>query len=106
MHSRGHRPRKPAHSLHPRAAWLSYLAKMKMVTIHAAKTNLSRLIAQACAGEEIVIARGDQPVARLVPIAKVSPHRRFGAMKGRARVSKAFFEPLPPDELSAWEGGG
>ncbi len=75
---------------------------MKVVTIHAARTNLSKLIEQACAGEEVVIARGKEPVARLVPYAAAKPARTFGAMKGRARLTEAFFEPLPPEELDAW----
>ena len=76
---------------------------MKRVTVHVAKTQLSRLIAEACAGEDVVIARRDQPVVRLVPIRTVAPRRRFGAMRGRAGTSRAFFEPLPPEELEAWE---
>jgi prevent-host-death family protein len=76
---------------------------MKRVTVHAAKTHLSRLIEEACAGEEIVIARGATPVVRLVPVDAPRPARAFGAMRGRARVDDAFFEPLPPDELDAWE---
>jgi len=75
----------------------------KPVPIHAAKTNLSRLIERACAGEDIVIARGSTPVVRLVPIAAKPAKRRFGAMKGRARVTAAFFDPLPDAELDAWE---
>ena len=76
---------------------------MARVTIHAAKTNLSKLIRRAQAGEEIVIARGKEPVARLVPLAGAGPGRVFGAMRGRARVGDEFFEPLPGDELAAWE---
>ena len=76
---------------------------MKPVTIHAAKTHLSRLIERACAGEDVVIARGDQPVVRLVPVAGGPPARRFGAMRRRARTTPAFFQPLPPEELEAWE---
>jgi antitoxin (DNA-binding transcriptional repressor) of toxin-antitoxin stability system len=76
---------------------------VKRVTIHAAKTNLSRLIEYACAGEEVIIARGDKPVVRLVPVGEGPPARRFGAMRGRARVTRAFFEPLPREELEAWE---
>lgn len=76
---------------------------MKRVTIHAAKTNLSRLIERARAGEEVIIARGAEPVARLVPLAGGPPARRFGALRGRARVTPAFFQPLPPQELKAWE---
>jgi prevent-host-death family protein len=77
---------------------------MKRVTIHAAKTHLSRLIQQACAGEDVVIARRDEPVVRLVPIRAEKPRRRFGAMRGRAKTSAAFFEPLPIEELRTWEG--
>lgn len=74
-----------------------------MHSIHAAKTNLSRLIEQVTAGEEIIIARGKTPVVRLVPIDAGVPARQFGAMRGRARVTAAFFEPLPARELDAWE---
>jgi prevent-host-death family protein len=73
----------------------------KPVSIHAAKTNLSRLIERAEAGEEVVIARGKVPVARLVPL--VHGKRRFGAMKGKATVTGAFFEPLSDEDLKAWE---
>jgi prevent-host-death family protein len=76
---------------------------VKKVTVHVAKTHLSRLLAQVQAGEDIVIARGKTPVARLVPIDADRPARRFGAMRGRARVTAAFFEPLPASELDAWE---
>ncbi len=76
---------------------------MSVVTIHAAKTNLSKLIERACAGEEVIIARGKKPVARLVPIEPLKRGRVFGAMRGKARVTDAFFEPLPPEELEAWQ---
>lgn len=75
---------------------------MKRVTIHAAKTQLSRLIEEACGGEEIVIARGDEPVVKLVPIRARKARRRFGAMRGRARTTAAFFGPLSNDELDRW----
>jgi len=74
----------------------------KVHSVHAAKTNLSRLIQRAESGDEIVIARGKTPVAKLVPV-KPARGRRFGAMRGRARVTAAFFEPLPPDEIARWE---
>lgn len=76
---------------------------MKPVTLRAAKANLSKLIARACAGEDAVIARGHTPVVRLVPVEHVAPHRRFGAMRGRARTTKAFFEALPAAERAGWE---
>jgi len=74
----------------------------KVHSIHAAKTHLSRLVERAEAGEDVVIARGKKPVVRLVATSSEEPKRQFGAMKGRARVTRSFFEPLPDDELSAW----
>jgi prevent-host-death family protein len=76
---------------------------MPTVTIHAAKTNLSKLIERACAGEEIVIARGSEPVVKLVPIEYRPPRREFGALRGQLVVPPAFFEPLPEEELAGWE---
>ena len=71
------------------------------ISIHAAKTHLSRLIARAEAGEEIVIARGNKPVAKLVSIAP-KPKRVPGRWKGRFTIGPEFFEPLPPEELDLW----
>jgi len=75
----------------------------RTVTIHVAKTTLSQLVAQVEAGEEIVIARGKTPVAKLIPIEPSHRERRFGAMRGKAAVGPEFFEPLPEDELRRWE---
>jgi prevent-host-death family protein len=75
------------------------------VTIHAAKTNLSRLIEQALRGEEVVIARGDKPVVRLVPVDPPQPKRVAGTLKGLIEVPDSFFDPLPEEELRLWEGG-
>ena len=77
---------------------------MITVTVHAAKTQLSKLIARAEAGEEVIIARGKKPVVRLVPVEDAKPRRQFGAMKGKVWVGPEFFEPLPEEELKAWEG--
>ncbi len=75
---------------------------MEFVTVHAAKTNLSQLLARVEAGEEVVIARGREPVARLVPL-QPAGKRVFGALQGTVSVGRAFFEPLPEAELAAWE---
>jgi len=72
-------------------------------TVHAAKTHLSKLLERAEAGEDVIIARGKKPVARLTAIHSTPRARKFGAMRGRAKVTAAFFEPLPPDELARWE---
>jgi antitoxin (DNA-binding transcriptional repressor) of toxin-antitoxin stability system len=69
------------------------------VTVHFAKTHLSRLLARVEAGETVVIARGDKPVARLSPVTS----RRPGAFKGKIKIGPEFFEPLPEDELARWE---
>jgi prevent-host-death family protein len=78
-----------------------------VITIHAAKTHLSKLIERVEAGEEIVIARGKKPVARLVPMtvpAHVLRARTFGALKGKfALPDSFFFDPLPDAELKTWE---
>jgi prevent-host-death family protein len=75
---------------------------MAEFTVHAAKTNLSKLLARAEAGEEIVIVRGKEPIARLVPIAHTKPKPQFGSLKGKVYLTDAFFEPLPEEELEAW----
>lgn len=74
---------------------------MAQFSVHDAKTNLSRLIADALAGGEVVIARGNVPAVRLVP---VNPRgkRRFGALKGKITVDARFDEPLTDDELEGW----
>jgi prevent-host-death family protein len=76
---------------------------MSVVTIHKAKTNLSRLIEKASQGEEVIIARGSKPVARLVAFGQVKGKRQPGSWKGKLRVGPEFFEPLPPNELANWE---
>ena len=76
---------------------------MTIVTIHAAKTTLSQLLARVEAGEEIILARGKHPIAKLVPFLPPPSGRRFGALRGEISVGPEFFEPLPEDELAAWE---
>lgn len=75
---------------------------MPQVTIHAAKTHLSRLIEAALQGEEVVIANGDRPMVRLVPVRQGGFD--IGVMKGRLGDGPDFFEPLPDRDLAAWEG--
>jgi prevent-host-death family protein len=78
-------------------------AMQKAHSMHAAKTQLSRLVKRAERGEDVIIARGSTPVARLTRLRPTRPARRFGAMRGRARVTRAFFESLPEAELKRWE---
>ena len=72
------------------------------MTIHTAKTTLSQLLTRVEAGEEIVLARGKQPTAKLVPFHPVAPRRQFGAMRDVVSVDPEFFDALPDDELAAW----
>jgi len=76
---------------------------MQVVTIRHARTTLSRLIKKASAGEDVIIARGDQPVARLVPFREVKGKRQPGSLKGKLHVGSEFFAPLPPEELAGRE---
>lgn len=70
------------------------------VNVHEAKTQLSRLLDRAHAGEEIVIAKNGEPYARLVPLEKPKA-REPGLLKGK--VEDAAHEPLHDDELASWE---
>ena len=78
---------------------------MHQVNIHEAKTHLSRLIQEVQTGEEVIIARGNKPVAKLVPLDAGKPERRLGGLKGMViEMAEDFDEPLPdfapymPDE--------
>jgi prevent-host-death family protein len=74
------------------------------VSVYNAKTNLSRLLDRAAAGEEIVITRNGRPVAKLVAATATRKPRKLGVLKGRIRISKTFDDPLPDDVLHAFEG--
>jgi len=71
-------------------------------TVHQAKTQLSSLIASVIEGEEFIIARGDKPAVRLVPVEDVRATPRFGALTGQVSLDDRFFEPLPEAELALW----
>jgi antitoxin (DNA-binding transcriptional repressor) of toxin-antitoxin stability system len=77
---------------------------MASVSVHEAKTNLSRLIAQVEAGAEVVITRNNRPVARLVREGPATKKPLLGALKGKISFDESFFDPLPEDELKAWYG--
>ncbi len=76
---------------------------MAKYSVHEAKTNLSKLIASAIEGDEVVIARGAVPVVRLVPVIARSK-RQFGVLKGKISIDQDFSDPLPDDELDGWNG--
>lgn len=72
------------------------------VSVHEAKTHLSRLLQQIAAGEDVIITRSGQPVARLVPIDEIRPV--FGIDEGRFVVPDDFDDPLDEELVRAFEG--
>lgn len=74
----------------------------KSVNLHAAKTSLSRLVDEAMAGADIVIAKAGKPMVRLVPVVRESRRTGFGADRGKIRVSDDFDAPLPKSILKAF----
>lgn len=83
---------------------------MIRVKMHAAKTNLSRLVAQAQAGEEVVLMRGNDTVARIVPLPRAPadaapppPPRRPGRLAGLIDFDDRFFEPFPDRDVAWWD---
>lgn len=74
---------------------------MPQFNIQEAKKHLSKLVEAAMQGEEIVIAKAGKPVAQLISIA---PKRRLGLLKGKIKLSKDFYAPLPENIISAFEG--
>lgn len=78
---------------------------MQTINIHQAKTHLSRLVEQAAAGEEIVIAKAGKPLARLVPYAPTArAPRRLGMFKGEIDIPDDFDAPLAEEVLRLFEG--
>ena len=70
---------------------------MTQVNLYDAKTQLSRLVDRAAAGEEIVIAKGGRPLARLVPLARRTAPRELGFLAGRVCIGPDFDAPLPEE---------
>ena len=73
-----------------------------MINVHEAKTNFSKLLDQAHAGQEIILSKAGKPYARLVPLMPEAQLRIPGLLP--EIDTSCFFEPLPESELSLWEG--
>ncbi len=73
----------------------------KDVTIGEAKTYFSKIIRRAEAGEEIIVRRGLEPVARIVPLEKTAGAHGFGSLKGKIKIGKDFDAPL--EDLAPYE---
>jgi prevent-host-death family protein len=75
---------------------------MPTVNMHEAKTQLSRLVDAALAGEEVVIARAGKPAVRLVPVEEPLPRRQFGVLRGEVWAAPDAWEPMSAEELALW----
>lgn len=72
------------------------------VNIHEAKTHFSKILQRALAGEEVIISRAGEPIAKLVPIAP-RVRRRFGVDRGVFEVPDDFDAPLPESVQNSFE---
>jgi len=77
---------------------------MAIVNVHEAKTHLSRILDRVAAGEEIILAKGGKPVARIVPLETEDRPRVPGTYAGRIEIAPDFEAPLPEDLLGRFEG--
>jgi prevent-host-death family protein len=77
---------------------------MRKVNVQEAKTNLSRLLREVEAGEEIAIARSGRVIAHLVRVDE-GRKRKWGMFEGQVWCAPDAFDPLSEDELADWEGG-
>lgn len=79
---------------------------MIRLNIHEAKTHLSRYLTRLEAGETIVLCRRNEPIAEIRALSqpRATP-RPFGLSKGEFSVPPSFFDPLPDEEIAAFEGG-
>ncbi len=68
--------------------------QMLQVNIHEAKTNLSKLIRKVVNGEEVIIAKGNKPIVKMVPIKGSKATRKLGSAKGKIKIAKKFDDPL------------
>ncbi|MGH9740895.1 MAG: type II toxin-antitoxin system Phd/YefM family antitoxin [Candidatus Acidiferrum sp.] len=73
-----------------------------MYTVHEAKTNLSKLLRKAENGEDVVIARGSKPVAKLIALTCKRKKRVPGSFKGKIHIHPSFFDPMTKEELAEW----
>ena len=78
---------------------------MIRLNIHEAKTHLSRYLGRLEAGESILLCRRNQPIAEIRSLPQaLAEARPFGLSKGAFAVPPSFFEPLPEEEIEAFEG--
>ena len=78
---------------------------MKTVNVYEAKSQLSRLLREVAAGEDVVIAKDGTPLARLVPYREEEGKRELGFARDRIALAEDFDAPLPEEMLNEFSGG-
>jgi antitoxin (DNA-binding transcriptional repressor) of toxin-antitoxin stability system len=76
-----------------------------MYTVHKAQKNFDKLLLKAARGEEVIIARGKKPIAKLVAFSVQNVERKKrvpGRLKGKIRIRPSFFDPMTKEELADW----
>jgi antitoxin (DNA-binding transcriptional repressor) of toxin-antitoxin stability system len=77
---------------------------MIYVTMDEMAENIEKLLqAVKSGGQQVTVMDNNIPIAALMPVRRIETKRQFGALKGQFRLGEQFFEPLPEDELAAWE---
>ena len=76
---------------------------MSTVNIYEAKTQLSKLVEQAAAGKDVVIARGGKPVARITRLNSPKRKLKFGVLRGKIKIAKDFDAELPASVMAQFE---
>jgi prevent-host-death family protein len=79
-------------------------SSVTIINIYEAKTQLSKLVERAAAGNDVIIARGGKPVARLTRLEPPQRKLRFGVLKGKVKIAKDFDAPLPEELIGDFEG--
>lgn len=80
---------------------------MQIVNIHEAKAHLSELLAKVEAGETLIIARRNKPIAKLIPTTEEAPKKRprsLGLARDEFSIPDDFFEPMSEQELALYTG--
>jgi prevent-host-death family protein len=85
--------------------WSDQTNNMAEISVYQAKTQFSKLLDRAVAGEDVVITRNGRPIARLVPTRRRNTPRTLGALRGKIKIAPDFDAPLPDDMLALFEGG-
>lgn len=77
---------------------------MSLVNLYEAKTQLSKLVDRAAAGEDVIIGKSGKPLARLTRIEQEKREIRFGVLKGKIKLGADFDAPLPETFLASLKG--